>query len=323
MNTKQMEYIIKIAKTESISKAAEELFISQSALNQQLLKLEKELDTKFFIRAKQSLIITPAGSIYVSYAKKILALKKEAYTMISDLAHRVSGTFSVGLTPDRGIEMFMAVYPDFYRKYPNVTVVPTEIKVRRQLEMLKDEELDLGFITLAKEELPAGVFVSKHIATEHFVAAIPAEHSIVRNLREQHANTISLSAFHSTPFVLMFEDSTQRSIIDPLFERAGFKPNIILQTASNHTLIKMVESGLCCSILPEYYASPNSKVSFFRLDPDVTWEFLACYKRGKYVSTAVKNFIVMASKFWRERHAAKMKLAEVSALYGPAAGSKI
>ena len=109
MNTKQMEYIVKIAETRSITKAAQELFITQSALDQQLLKLEKELKAKLFVRSKQHLTLTPPGSVYVSYAKKILALKKEAYAIIGDISQRVSGTLSMGLTPERGIEMFMAV----------------------------------------------------------------------------------------------------------------------------------------------------------------------------------------------------------------------
>ena len=51
MDTKQIEYILKIAEENNITKAAEKLFITQSALNQQLLKLEKELGTPLFHRS--------------------------------------------------------------------------------------------------------------------------------------------------------------------------------------------------------------------------------------------------------------------------------
>ena len=52
MDLKQLEYIVEIAKEKNITHAAEKLFISQSALNQQLLKLEKELGTQLFHRSR-------------------------------------------------------------------------------------------------------------------------------------------------------------------------------------------------------------------------------------------------------------------------------
>ena len=52
MDLKQIEYIVKIAETGSITRAAEQLFITQSALNQQLLKLEQQLGIKLFVRHK-------------------------------------------------------------------------------------------------------------------------------------------------------------------------------------------------------------------------------------------------------------------------------
>ena len=56
MDLRQIEYIIAIEQEESISKAAEKLFITQSALNQQLLKLEKELGMPLFERKKRQMI---------------------------------------------------------------------------------------------------------------------------------------------------------------------------------------------------------------------------------------------------------------------------
>ena len=69
MDTKQIEYILKIAEENNITKAAEKLFITQSALNQQLLKLEKELGTPLFHRSRTNWRLTEAGEIYIEGAK--------------------------------------------------------------------------------------------------------------------------------------------------------------------------------------------------------------------------------------------------------------
>ena len=74
MDTRQMEYIIQISEERSITKAAEKLFITQSALNQQLQKLEKELGLPLFVRTRSDWHLTPAGEIYVNTARQILNL---------------------------------------------------------------------------------------------------------------------------------------------------------------------------------------------------------------------------------------------------------
>ena len=72
MDTRQIEYILKIAEENNITRAADKLFITQSALNQQLLKLEKELGTPLFHRSRTNWHLTEAGETYVKNAKEIL-----------------------------------------------------------------------------------------------------------------------------------------------------------------------------------------------------------------------------------------------------------
>ena len=90
MDVKQMTYILTIAQEGGISKAAAKLFITQSALDQQLLKLEKELGTPLFYRSRTDWHPTPAGEIYLNAAKDILLIKKNAYNQIHDHAGRTT-----------------------------------------------------------------------------------------------------------------------------------------------------------------------------------------------------------------------------------------
>ena len=112
MDLKQIEYILKIAEEKNITHAAEKLFITQSALNQQLLKLEKELGCPLFYRSRTDWRPTPAGEIYLDTARQILILKKNAYDQIHDLTEYQKNTIRIGFTPGRGIDMFSQVSPD-------------------------------------------------------------------------------------------------------------------------------------------------------------------------------------------------------------------
>lgn len=104
METRQISYMLAIAETGSVTKAAEGLFITRSALDQQLLKLERELGAWLFHSARNRLVPTEAGEIYLRYARRMLGLKEEAYRIIQDLAARAADAIlpgaDVALRPD-------------------------------------------------------------------------------------------------------------------------------------------------------------------------------------------------------------------------------
>ena len=72
MNLKELEYVVAIADEKSLTKAAERLFITPSALTQQVLRLENELHAPLFIRSRSGWQPTEAGEIYLEAARKIL-----------------------------------------------------------------------------------------------------------------------------------------------------------------------------------------------------------------------------------------------------------
>ena len=106
MDLRQIEYIVAIEQEQSISKAAEKLYLTQSALNQQLLRLEKELGTPLFERRKHSMIPTLAGRIYLATARRMVDMKRETYKIISDITEENAGEISIAYTPEQGISVF-------------------------------------------------------------------------------------------------------------------------------------------------------------------------------------------------------------------------
>ena len=91
MRLEQFRYVAEVSKCRSMSKAAKKLFISQSALNQQLLRLERDLGIPLFHRVKQGMIPTYAGEIYLETARKMLMMKEDTYRILQEIMS--------GLTP--------------------------------------------------------------------------------------------------------------------------------------------------------------------------------------------------------------------------------
>lgn len=305
MDTKQLVYILTIAEEGGITKAAGRLFITQSALDQQLLKLEKELGTQLFHRSRSHFTLTEAGRVYVDYAKRMLGLKDEAYRIIHDLSDRQKGTLSLAFAPERGMEMFMAVYPRFYEAYPEVNIVPREIGVKRQLEMLRSDELDLGFVSMPEQSIPELVCTS--LLREEFVLITPPDHPLARLAAPPGAPlaTAGAEVLRGLTLSLMYRESTQRKVIDALFAHLGCKPDIFLETASNRANISMVQKGLSCSIVPHYYVKgmDHKEAAVLRLKERPTWDVLACYKRSRYFTKAARHFIALAEEYFKQEPA--------------------
>ncbi len=171
--------------------------------------------------------------IHVEYGQRICFLKKVAYNIINDLAENKAGTLSVGLTPERGINMLMSIYPEFHKQFPNIKIEPTEIGVHKQQNMVNKGDLDIGFVTVTPKDKNNDDY--DHILYEDIFLAVPRSHPLAKNASApgEPFTTIDLKAFRDEYFVLMFKSSTMRTLIDPLFEEAGFQPKILFETASN------------------------------------------------------------------------------------------
>lgn len=90
MDTRIYEYFIEIARESSLSRAAENLYISQPALSQRLKQLEDEIGTPLFDRSGNKLSLTKAGVIFLNGAQSIVYIKEQAYQRIRDLAKEAS-----------------------------------------------------------------------------------------------------------------------------------------------------------------------------------------------------------------------------------------
>ena len=101
------------------------------------------------------------------------------------------------------------------------------------------------------------------------------------------------------PFVLMDKNSTLRSVCDSVFQKAGFVPNILFETNNTGGIASMVESTLCCGIIPWYYVHEYSeKLTRFHINPRPVWDVAISYSRNNYLSSGAKEFIRLAQEWW-------------------------
>ena len=300
MDTKQIEYILKIAEENNITKAAEKLFITQSALNQQLLKLEKELGTPLFHRSRTNWRLTEAGEIYIEGAKAALQIKNTTYNRIYDVVSARKGHLTIGLTPGRGLRMFTAIYPELHRSFPNLDVRPIEMRVRAQQDAIAKGEIDVGLMTLARRDQTSDTYYP--LKQEELVLIIPAGHPLAEKAAPsgEPLATLDLTELRYEPFVLMDRNSTLRSLCDQIFARSGFQPNVLFESNNTAGIVSLVKSTICCGIVPWYYTRiPSDELACFRLPGHPSWDITVSYPTTGYLSTGAREFIRLASEWWK------------------------
>lgn len=302
MDIRQIEYIIAIEQEQSISKAAEKLFLTQSALNQQLLKLEKELGTPLFERRKHTMIPTYAGRIYLNTAHRMVDMKQETYKIIRDITEERAGEIAIAYTPEAGALMFSHIYPIFHRKYPNITFRIREERVKKMEQLVFQKEVTFAFISYYDS--------SKHpeleyldMDSEKMVLALPSTHPLAHLAGEESYLTfphLDLTLLRNDPFIMLSKDTRMRDMIDLSFQIAGFRPNVLFESVSTRTVVSMVEQQIAPAFFPQSYVNPNARMVYFTVPPYQEWMRGVTFLKGAYLTKPEKDFISMAADYFHK-----------------------
>lgn len=299
MDLRQIENIVAIEQEQSISKAAEKLFLTQSALNQQLLRLEKELGIQLFERKKHAMIPTFAGKVYLATAHRMIDMKKETYKIIHDISNETAGEISVAYSPERGSLLFSHIYPTFRRRYPNVTFSIHEAHVKKMETMLLQKEVTLACLTYSQG--------SKHAAIEYvdtkkelMVLGLPASHPLAHLAGERSWETfpsIDLALLRDEAFALVAKTTRLRTMIDNSFRAAGFLPKVLFESSSTATVVNMVKNQVCPAFFPQSYVDPSAPMVYFTTKPKQSWVQTVAFLKGEYLTKPEKYFIELVKQY--------------------------
>ncbi len=286
MDLKQMENIMAIANKGSITRAAEGLFVTQSALNQQLLKLEKEIGLPLFERRNHSMVPTEAGRIYLDGAREILQIKENTYKRLSDLSEESHGSISIVYTPERGADMFADIYPVFHLLYPHIRFHTRELRNKQMEQLLMNKETDLACIVYT-EDSKNRAFSYIGSVKEEIVLGMPASHPLACLAGENSAERLpelDLRLLRDSDFVLAGADTGSSDIEAEIFDVAGFQPKVLYTASGSATRIRAVRSQLACAFFPAFYIDAEAPVVYFSVQPHKYWYSSVAYRKDSYLS---------------------------------------
>lgn len=232
---RQLSYFIAAGETLSVTKAAEQVNISQPSISAAISHLETELNVQLFVRHHaQGLSLTPAGTRLLRAAKESLRAAAELYEVASDANDRVSGTLKVGTFFTFAPLIAPELWAGFSRRYDAVQMTMTEGSEAELLENLRLARIDLA-LTYNLKLPPDMTFVE--LARLNSYVIVGADH------RFADRNSVRLAELIDDPFILIDLPLTRDYFLG-LFSQIGGTPRVVMETSSTASLRSYVAAGL-------------------------------------------------------------------------------
>lgn len=286
MNFYQLTYFRKVAETRSLSRAAEELFITQPAVSKQIRALEDELGEKLFDRIGKKVFLTRAGEVLLSHVDRILRSVDEAKTAVKDLAAECSGELIIGTSDHISIHRLPGVLKSCITAFPKINLTLRCHRSETILDMVAKNQVDLGVITLQKT-LPH--LISRTIWKDPMSLVVPAGHPLVAMKRIRLKEVIPYG-------MILTETATEtRKMVDTVFAGKGLTPNVAMEVAYIETIKSLVKTGLGIAILPdkavEAETKNNTLVRLTITDAAFSRDLGVVYLKDKFLSRPAVEFL--------------------------------
>lgn len=243
-----------IAAQGGVTRAADELSLSQSAVSHKIRRLEENIGCSLLQRRAGAPLLTETGERLLRYANRILDLHDEALQSLGTRA--LSGSIRLGMTEDTTSSGLARILGRFTRLFPDVSVrthVAQSLTLQREL---KDGKIDLSVMQIFAEDVQ------------------PNDRVLYRDtLVWAKAVDLELDRDRPIPFLAYDDDCFYRAWMLEQQHVTGQRFETVLQCSSNAGIIAGVESGLGVSILNRRHVSVGMEVltGEFIQPPDIAY----------------------------------------------------
>jgi DNA-binding transcriptional LysR family regulator len=247
MELRQLRYFRAIARAGSFSAAAAEEFVVQSALSQQIRKLEEELGLKLFERTTRSVRLTREGVQLLELTDRVLDDVELVRAEADALRGVVRGKVAVGMMecPPAGLDMAVLLR-DFNAGHPGVEVALRSGGSDRMLDEVRSGELDLAILGLPPSPL-SDRLAARTLLVEDLVGVVEVDHRLSGRVRA--------AALADEVFVDFPPGYGLREQVDHCFAEAGVERTVGFEVVRVEEMIRFATLGLGIAVLPRSIAA--------------------------------------------------------------------
>jgi DNA-binding transcriptional LysR family regulator len=290
MTLQQLQYFLAAAEHRSFSAAAQALHMAQPSMSEQIRRLEAELGSPLFVRARR-LQLTEAGRIFLPEAERTLAAAQQAVDTVREVRELETGTATFGTFGQAPYYLLADLVEDFRRRYPGVRVRLLGQNSSEVADAVRDGRIEGGLIVLPIDDRGLDV-----------TPAIDEELLFVSRHAERVKEPMTIERLAQVPLILYdarfgWDDPTRRQIAERA-QRAGVTIEPVIEVEYVEAALDLAARGLGDTIGTSRVALQRDlarKLHWVGFDPPVVDTFAFITRRNAHLSPATRAFMELAS----------------------------
>lgn len=289
MEFRHLRTVAAVARHRSFTKAAEDLYVAQSAISQQIRRLEAELGIEIFRRNSRSVELTPEGELVLAQAHRVLAEVDDLHSQVEELTGLLRGTLRIGGTYPFGPYDLYGVLADFRAKHPGVSVHMIEDTQDEMLAMVREDELDCAFASVDPDAIGRD-FAATLLWEDEFVAVCAVDHPLAAH------SGITFEQLAAEDLITHRDNSALRQRLEATLGKRGLEPQIAFICTEMNAVRALASKGLGVAVLPRSVAEqdgPPIVLRPFRPEP-ITWPVALVWRATRKQPPAAKAFLGLA-----------------------------
>ena len=239
MSISKFETLAKVCELGSLTKAAEALGCTQSAVSHTINSLEEQFGFAILTRSRAGVKLTDDGQRIMPSVRGILNYYEQLNQTVSAIRGLDFGTVRIGAFTSVAVHWLPGVIKEFQRDYPNVDIKLLNGDYHDVEKWLTEGSVDLGFVNLPTSLNCECIALME----DRLLAILPPDHKFASYPK------FPLVECETEAFITLLETSNHDA--NKALSAAGIKPNIKFSTKDDYAIIAMVEQGLGISIMPE------------------------------------------------------------------------
>ncbi|MBI2318325.1 MAG: LysR family transcriptional regulator [Betaproteobacteria bacterium] len=291
MADRRLQVFHAVAKQMSFTKAAEVLFMTQPAVTFQIKQLEEHYNIRLFERGHGRISLTPAGTLVLDYADRILGLSNELETRLKEITGRISGPLLIGASTTIAEFMLPQVLGEFKARYSEVQAKLFVANSETIENRVAEHTLDIGLIE-APSHLPA--LLTEACCEDELQVILAPGHPLAEHKQ------IAPGQLLQYPYISREAGSGTREFTDLYFRRVGISPDdldVEMELGSPEALKGVVAAGVGFAIMSRMAVEKEKKLgelTALPLAPKLIRTLSLVYPKEKFRSRLVNAFVDFA-----------------------------
>ncbi len=247
LDVKRLRILREVAQRGSFSAAADGLYLSQSAVSQQIATLEREVGMKLLDRTREGPKLTDAGRVLVTHAEAAIARLEEAERELAAIAGLEGGELRLASFPSASATVLTEAVSSFHRNHPGVRLSVIDAEPEESLPRLRGGEIDLALVF----DYPSVPMDDDRdlertlVLTESMHIALPKNHPLADR------QVVPLAELADNEWLCGSRPSSCGTAVVSACRNAGFEPNIGFESDDYHVMQGFIAAGLGVTLLPD------------------------------------------------------------------------